>query len=98
MLLNSKIVVILRDFQDIIAEILEYAQVCQGISKTRVMYEVQISFTQIKEYLQYLQKCELLCYDEENRVFRTTMKGKKFVKLYNEMTELASGRSDKFKK
>jgi predicted transcriptional regulator len=89
---------ILRDFQDIIAEILQCAQVDQGITKTRVMYEVQLSFTQIKEYFQYLQQNELVSYDEENRVFRTTMKGKKFLKLYNEMTELISGRiSEKFK-
>ena len=89
---------ILRDFQDIIAEILRCAQVDQGITKTRVMYEVQLSFTQIKEYIQYLQQNELVSYDKENRVFRTTTKGKKFLKLYNEMTELTSGRiSEKFK-
>jgi predicted transcriptional regulator len=89
---------ILRDFQDIIAEILQCAQVDQGITKTRVMYEVQLSFTQIKEYFQYLQQNELVSYDKENRVFRTTTKGKKFLKLYNEMTELTSGRiSEKFK-
>jgi predicted transcriptional regulator len=89
---------ILRDFQDIIAEILQSAQVDQGITKTRVMYEVQLSFTQIKEYFQYLQQNELVSYDKENRVFRTTTKGKKFLKLYNEMTELTSGRiSEKFK-
>ena len=89
---------ILRDFQDIVAEILQCAQVDQGTTKTRVMYEVQLSFTQIKEYFQYLQQNELVSYDEENRVFRTTMKGKKFLKLYNEMTELKSGRIiEKFK-
>ncbi|MGH9983614.1 MAG: winged helix-turn-helix domain-containing protein [Nitrososphaeraceae archaeon] len=88
----------MRDFQDIVAEILQCAQVDQGTTKTRVMYEVQLSFTQIKEYFQYLQQNELVSYDEENRVFRTTMKGKKFLKLYNEMTELTSGRiSEKFK-
>ena len=93
-----RVMMILRDFQDIIAEILQSAQVDQGITKTRVMYEVQLSFTQIKEYFQYLQQNELVSYDKENRVFRTTTKGKKFLKLYNEMTELTSGRiSEKFK-
>jgi predicted transcriptional regulator len=93
-----RMMMILRDFQDIIAEILQSAQVDQGITKTRVMYEVQLSFTQIKEYFQYLQQNELVSYDKENRVFRTTTKGKKFLKLYNEMTELTSGRiSEKFK-
>jgi predicted transcriptional regulator len=96
--LNLQVMVILRDFQEIIAEILECAQVGQGITKTRVMYEVQLSFKQIKEYLQYLQQCKLLSYDDEKRVFSTTIKGKMFLKLYNEMTELTSGRiSEKFK-
>lgn len=83
---------ILRDFQEIIAEILECAQAGQGITKTRLMYEVQLSFTQIKEYLQYLQQCELVSYNDENRVFRTTMKGKEFLKIYNELTKLAPRR------
>lgn len=90
---NLQILTLLRDYQEIIAEILECGQVRQGISKTRVMYEVQVSYTQIKEYLQYLQQCELLVFDEENRVFRTTKKGKKFLELYNEMNKLTSGRS-----
>jgi predicted transcriptional regulator len=63
-----RMMMILRDFQDIIAEILQSAQVDQGITKTRVMYEVQLSFTQIKEYFQYLQQNELVSYDKENRV------------------------------
>jgi predicted transcriptional regulator len=84
--------VILRDFQEIIAEILECAQGGQGITKIRVMYEVQLSFAQIKEYLQYLQQCEMVSYDKQNRLFRTTIKGKKFLELYNEISELVSWR------
>jgi predicted transcriptional regulator len=82
---------VLRDFQETIAEILECAQASQGISKTRVMYDVQLSFTQIKKYLKYLQQCKLLSYDEVDRVYRTTIEGNKFVRLYNEVTELMSG-------
>jgi predicted transcriptional regulator len=55
------------------------------------MYNVQSSFAQVKEYLKYLEQCELLSFDGEKRVYRTTVKGKKFLKLYNEMTELISG-------
>lgn len=53
---------------------------------------MQLSFTQIKEYLQYLQQYELVSYDEEKTVFKTTMKGKRYLKLYNEMSELAPRR------
>jgi predicted transcriptional regulator len=81
---------ILRNSHKIIAEILECAQAGQGVKKTRVIYEVQITFAQVQEYLKYLQQRELISYDKENRVFRTTLKGKKFLKLYNEMNELTS--------
>jgi predicted transcriptional regulator len=56
------------------------------------MYEVRLSFSQVKGYLKYLQQVELLSYDEESRVFRTTRKGKNFLELYNGMAELISGR------
>jgi predicted transcriptional regulator len=82
----------LRDYREIIVDILEGAQVSQGVSKTRVKYEVQLSSTQTKEYLQYLQQCELLIFDKEKRVFRTTRKGKRFLKLYDEMSGLAPRR------
>ena len=81
----------LRDSQEIIAEILECAQVSQGISKTKVMYDVQLSIAQIKEYLMYLQQCNLLNYDEVDRVYITTTQGNRFVRLYNEMVDLISG-------
>ncbi|HZA69869.1 MAG TPA: winged helix-turn-helix domain-containing protein [Nitrososphaeraceae archaeon] len=64
----------------------------QSITKTRITNEMQLSFTQIKEYLQYLQQYELVSYDEEKTVFKTTMKGKRYLKLYNEMSELAPRR------
>jgi predicted transcriptional regulator len=87
-LFNLQIRMILRNSYRIIAEILECAQRSQGISKTRIMYEVELSFTQIKEYLNYLQQCELVSCKEEYGIFRTTNKGKKFLKLYNDMTNL----------
>jgi predicted transcriptional regulator len=43
-----------RDHQEIIAEILESALGSQGITKTRIMYKVQLSFNQLKEYIPYL--------------------------------------------
>ena len=82
----------MRDYQDIIAQILNCAQRNHGLPKTRLMYEVRLSFSQVKGYLKYLQQVELLSYDEESRVFRTTRKGKNFLELYNGMAELISGR------
>lgn len=85
---------ILRDFQAIIAEVLDCAQLSQGITKTRVMYKVQLSYTQSKEYLQCLHDSELISYDEQDKVFRTTTKGKKFLKIYGEISKLPSGHKD----
>src|SRR5919106_5866327 len=87
-LLGMRYITTLREFQEIIAEILECAQEYQGVSKTRVRYRVELPFTIIKEYLRYMQQCELLIYDNENNSFKSTMKGKKFLTLYREMTEL----------
>jgi predicted transcriptional regulator len=84
----------MRDFQAIIAGILNCSLEKQGITKTRLSNEMQLSFTQIKDYLQYLQQYELISYDEERSVFRTTTRGKRFLKLYNEMTELAPRRNN----
>jgi predicted transcriptional regulator len=64
----------------------------QGITKTGITNEMQLSFTQIKEYLQYLQQYELVSSDGQKRVFRTTTKGKRFLKLFDEMIELAPKR------
>jgi predicted transcriptional regulator len=52
------------------------------------MYRVQLSFAQTKEYLLFMQQCELLIYDEENNVFRGTLKGKRFLTLHREIIEL----------
>ena len=52
------------------------------MTKTRLTNEMQLSFTQIKEYLYYLQQYELIRYDKEKRVFRTTSNGKRFLMSY----------------
>jgi predicted transcriptional regulator len=76
-----------RDRLDIFARILESASKIQGITKTRIMYEVQLSYNQVKEYVPYLQRRELMSYDAEKRVYRTTNKGKRVLELYNKINE-----------
>jgi predicted transcriptional regulator len=79
-----------RDHQEIIAEILESALGSQGITKTRIMYKVQLSFNQLKEYIPYLQHKELISYDAKRRVYRTTKKGTRVLELYDKINELVS--------
>jgi predicted transcriptional regulator len=64
----------------------------QGVTKTRIVNKAQLSSSQLKEYIYYLRQQELVNYDEEKRIFRTTRKGKRFLKLYDEMSELAPRR------
>ena len=84
----------MRDFQAIVAGILKCALDKKGVTKTRLIKEMQLSFTQIKEYLQYVLQYELISYEERTSVFRTTTKGKRFLKLYNEMKELVPSRGN----
>ena len=60
---------------DIIAEILESALGDQGIRKTRIMFKVQLSYNQLREYIPYLQSRELISYDTQRRVYKTTKRG-----------------------
>ena len=75
---------------DIIAEILESALGDQGIRKTRIMFKVQLSYNQLREYIPYLQSRELISYDAQRGVYKTTKKGTRVLELYNKINELAS--------
>jgi predicted transcriptional regulator len=75
-----------RSRMDIAAAILEIAKV--GALKTRIMYSAFISFPQLKEYLGLLTDQGLLERDEEKRMYNTTDKGKRFLKMYGEVDKL----------
>ena len=71
---------------DIIAKILEIAQ--GGVLKTGIMHGAFLSFTQLKEYLKFLQENDLLEYSSEKNRYLTTEKGKRFLKGFREMQEM----------
>ena len=68
---------------DIVADMLEIAQ--GGAIKTRIMYRGFLSFPQLKEYLVLLTDSALLEYSEEDKQYRTTEKGRQFLKIYEEV-------------
>jgi predicted transcriptional regulator len=72
-----------RSRTDIISEILDAAN--GGTTKTKIMYKAYLSFGQIKEYLSLLTENNLLNYDAYTQTFKTTEKGLKFLKTYNQM-------------
>lgn len=75
---------------DLIADILETSQ--EGVKKTYLMYRCNLSFKQLKYYLDFMLRNELLCIVAEDLKdhgsFETTDKGKEFLKAYDCLTDL----------
>lgn len=72
-----------RSRTDIAAAILEIAK--NGTLKTTIMYKAFLSYPQLKEYLELLTDGELLEYSKENKEYRTTERGRHFIKICGEM-------------
>jgi predicted transcriptional regulator len=72
-----------RSRTDIVADILQITE--GGAIKTRIMYRAFLSFPQLKEYLVLLTDSGLVKYTEEDRQYRTTEKGRHFLKMYSEV-------------
>lgn len=72
-----------RSRTDIASQMLEAAT--GGASKTRIMYKAFMSYEQLKEYLSLLSENGMLEYDDENRLYRTTEKGNKFLEIYSQI-------------
>ncbi len=77
-----------RDRLGIIAEIMEVAN--GGRLKTQIMYGVNLSFSQVKEYLSFLTEMGFLRIRVENRkkIYETTTKGRLYIENYLEMSNL----------
>ena len=71
---------------DIAAAILDTAN--GGAIKTKIMYSAFLSFPQLKEYLGLLTDGGLLDYEDEERVYKTTDKGRRFLKMYREVDSM----------
>lgn len=80
-----------RSRTDIVALILEAAQ--DGASKTKIMYKAFLSYTQLKEYINILLENSLLEYYPEEEIFRINEKGRRFLELYAQISELISSRN-----
>jgi predicted transcriptional regulator len=68
--------------------ILEAANDGGGTTKTKIMYKAFLSYSQVKEYLSVLIENNLIEYHDGTQTFRTTEKGLKFLKMYNQIDEL----------
>ncbi|NHI02313.1 hypothetical protein DYY67_1995 [Candidatus Nitrosotalea sp. TS] len=79
-----------RSRNEIVSMILD--SVSSGATKTRIMYQAYLSYTQLKEYLAYLEQGEMIKYEEGTQLYRITEKGRKLMHLYEEIGELASSK------
>ena len=75
-----------RDRLNIIAEIMEVAT--ERKVKTQIMYMVNLSFNQLKEYLNYLTERGFLRIRVENgkKFYEITAKGIRYIENYREMS------------
>jgi predicted transcriptional regulator len=73
-----------RSRTDIISSILKIAN--GGVStKTKIMYQAFLSHAQMKDYLIFLTQHDLIDYDVNAQVYKTTEKGLRFLDIYNQM-------------
>ena len=77
-----------RDRLKIFTDIMEAAKGSQ--IKTRIMYEANLSFTQVNEYISFLTEMRFLRVREENKkkLYETTAKGYSYIENYTEMATL----------
>jgi predicted transcriptional regulator len=84
-MLVSRIAMKYRSRTDITAQILEAAN--GSATKTKIMYKAFLSYAQLKEYLAVLIENGLLQYIEGEQMYKTTEKGNRFLKIYNQIGE-----------
>jgi len=75
-----------RSRSDITTMILEAAR--SGATKTKLMYNAYLSYSQLVEYMKYLQENDLLKYEEGTQLYKPTEKGLKFLNMSNELNEM----------
>ena len=59
-----------------------------GATKTRIMYKAFLSYAQLKEYLTVLLEKDVLEYEDETQLFRTTEKGLRLLQMYSQFDEM----------
>jgi predicted transcriptional regulator len=77
-----------RSRTDIVGLILEAAN--GGAAKTKIMYKAFLPYAKLKEYLTVLLQNDLLEYEDETQLFRTTEKGLRLLQMYNQFDEIMS--------
>jgi predicted transcriptional regulator len=75
-----------RSRTELASSILEAAN--GGATKTKIMYKAFLSYAQLKEYLSVLIENDLLAYDRDSGIYKTTSKGLRFLDATKELGRL----------
>ena len=72
-----------RTRYDIVAMILRTS--LDGAKRTKIMYSTQLSYNKLMELLSVAIRKEMIEYDEKSRTYRTTAKGRAYLKNYDKI-------------
>ncbi len=62
--------------------------VSSGATKTKIMYRAYLSYAQLKDYLEFMEKNELVRYEDGTQIYRITEKGIKLMRLCEEVGDM----------
>jgi predicted transcriptional regulator len=77
-----------RSRTEIMAQMLLAAN--KGATKSRIMYSALLSYSQLKEYLTFLQSKDLLMYEQGSGLYRLTERGLRFIDIYDKISQSVS--------
>jgi predicted transcriptional regulator len=72
---------------ELIVEILKTAN-GGNATRTKIMYQAYLSYFQLKDYLAMLTERDLISYNPDTRIFKTTEKGLMLLEAYNLLVDL----------
>jgi predicted transcriptional regulator len=76
-----------RDRAEIIGLILQAVE-GEPLTRSKIMYQAMLNFTQVTDYTSLLIQQELLSYSKLDRTYIITDKGRQFLALFNETSKL----------
>lgn len=84
---------IYRSKTEIISGILHATD--SGASITKIMYNSYLSYTLTKKYVNFLMENHMVVYDEKTHRYKTTEKGKRFMRMYEEINKMFNSKFNK---
>lgn len=77
-----------RSRSEIVHAILRLAE--KGVTKTHIMYGAYISYSQLREYLDWMIEKKMLHHDKKNQIYDLTDTGLRLLRLFEDLEELTA--------